>query len=226
MRPKISNSFKTDIMKKHILLLILICISLTSFGKTRDTLKYTTFSPKTNVKLNTLVCIGVINPAFELRLSNKFSIQLEGLGVISSDNYLGTGYPLQMWSCFLEPRWYPKRVFNGFFLGANVGSGAFRLNKNILYKFFGWSPDLNYKKYEHSVQIGANLMAGITLGYTYTFKCNPHWAVEANWSMGRQWAIYEDYLYKDEKVDHHIPNNGSAEYMPFYRGGIYISYKW
>ncbi len=213
-------------MKRFIILSVLICISLTGFTQKIDTLKYRDFHPKTNVKINTLVCIGVINPAFELRISKKFSIQLEGLGVISSNNYLGTGYPLQMWSCFLEPRWYPKRVFNGFFLGANVGSGAFRLNKNILYKFFGWSPDLNYKKHENSVQIGANLMAGITLGYTYTFKRNPHWSAEINWSLGRQWAIYEDYIHNDGKVEGHIPNNGSAEYMPFYRGGIYIAYKW
>lgn len=213
-------------MKKITITLLLIATSIIANATKIDSLNNCDFNPKTNVKLNTLVCIGVVNPAFEFRISNKFSAQLEGLGVISSNNFLGTGYPLQMWTCFLEPRWYPKKVFNGFFLGANVGSGAFRLNKNILYKFFGWSHDLNYKKNENSVQIGANLMAGITLGYIYSFKKNPHWSVELNWSMGRQWAIYEDYLYKDDKVHHHIPNNGSAEYMPFYRGGIYIAYKW
>ena len=216
----------TKPMKKLILFTLLICSIISAKANPRDSINGEPFTPKTNVKLNALVCIGVVNPAFEFRISNKFSVQLEGLGVVAPNNFLGTGYPLQLWSCFLEPRWYPKKVFNGFFLAPNVGSGVFRLNKNILYKFFGWSPDLNYKKDENSVQIGASLMAGITLGYTYTFKKNPHWAIEANWSMGRQWAVYEDYWFNEDKVTGHLPNNGSAEYMPFYRGGIYISYKW
>ena len=107
------------------------------------------------------------------------------------------------------------------------GVGAFRLNKNILYKFFGWSPDLNYKKNENSVQTGSNLMGGVTLGYVHTFKSNPHWSVEVNWSMGRQWARYDDHLYDANGTPTgYVPMNGSAEYMPFYRGGIYVAYKW
>ena len=67
------------------------------------------------------------------------------------------------------------------------------MNKNILHKYFGWSPDLNYKKDEHSIQTGESWMAGLTLGYIHTFKKNPHWSIEVNWSLGRQWARYEGY---------------------------------
>lgn len=206
-------------------LTVLICTVHVTAGNV-DSTAFSTFIPKTNVKLNTMVCIGVINPAVELRISKKFSAQIEALGIMATDNFIGTNYPLQLCACFIEPRWYTKRIFNGLFLGANLGCGTFRLNKNILYKFFGWFPDLNYKKNENSIQIGTTLMAGITLGYAYSFKCNPHWAVEANFSFGRQWAVYEEYTHNNNGQISYLPKNGSAEYMPFYRGGIYISYKW
>lgn len=70
-------------------------------------------------------------------------------------------------------------------------------------------------------------MAGLTLGYIHTFKKNPHWSIEVNWSLGRQWARYEGYTnYNDGTIKEHTPANGSAEYMPFYRGGIFLAYKW
>ena len=185
------------------------------------------FTPRVNVKISALAAIGIINPAVEFRLDQKWSMQLEGLGVMARHNFLGTGYPLQMGSFFLEGRYYFKKVYHGFFVAPNLGVGAFRLNKNILYKFFGWSPDLNYKKNENSVQTGSNLMGGVTLGYVHTFKSNPHWSVEVNWSMGRQWARYDDHLYDANGTPTgYVPMNGSAEYMPFYRGGIYVAYKW
>ena len=111
-----------------------------------DSLKVETFSPRVNVKMSALAAIGIVNPALEFRLDKKWSMQLEGMGVFAKNNFLGTGYPLQMGSFFVEGRYYFKKVFHGFFVAPNVGCGAFRLNKNILHKFFGWSPDLDYKK--------------------------------------------------------------------------------
>lgn len=192
-----------------------------------DSLQVEPSVPRTNVKMSALAVIGIVNPAVEFRLDKKWSMQLEGLGIFAGNNFLGTGYPLQMGAFFVEGRYYFKQVFRGFFVAPNVGVGAFRLNKNILYKFFGWSPDLDYEKNKNSVQTGANLMAGLTLGYVHTFKKNPHWSVEINWSLGRQWARYEDHLFdENETPTGHVPVNGSAEYMPFYRGGIFVAYKW
>ena len=185
-----------------------------------------TFVPRTNVKLSALAAIGVVNPAVEFRIDKKWSMQLEGMGVFAKNNFLGTGYPLQMGAMFVEARWYPKQVFQGFFLAPNLGGGAFRMNKNILYEFFGWAPDLNYKKPENLVQVGHNYMGGLTLGYVYTFRNNPHWSIEANWSLGRQWAMYEDYVHRGNGVITHGEMGGSAEYMPFYRGGIFVAYRW
>ena len=210
-----------------MLMVVFVMATMSANAGQGDSLKVEPFSPRVNVKMSALAAIGIVNPAVEFRLDKKWSMQLEGLGVFAKNNFLGTGYPLQMGSFFVEGRYYFNKVFHGLFVAPNVGCGAFRLNKNILHKFFGWSPDLNYKKSENSVQAGGNLMAGLTLGYVHTFKKNPRWSVEVNWSLGRQWAQYEDHLY-DEKgtPTGHVPVNGSAEYMPFYRGGIFVAYKW
>jgi len=209
------------------LMVIFMMAILSAKASQGDSLRVEPFVPRVNVKMSALAAIGIVNPAVEFRIDKKWSMQLEGMGVFAGSNFLGTGYPLQMGSFFVEGRYYFKQVFHGFFLAPNVGAGAFRLNKNILHKFFGWSPDLDYKKNENSVQTGANLMAGLTLGYVHTFKKNPHWSVEINWSLGRQWARYEDHLYDENGTPTgHVPVNGSAEYMPFYRGGIFVAYKW
>ena len=184
------------------------------------------FVPRTNVKLSALAAIGIVNPAVEFRVDEKWSVQLEGMGVFAAENFLGTGYPLQIGAAFVEARWYPKGVFRKFFLAPNVSGGAFRLNKNILHKFFGWASDLNYKKHEDAVHVGHNFMGGVTLGYVFTFPKNPHWSIEANWSFGRQWAKYESYTPFDDNLIHHEELGGSAEYLPFYRGGIFVAYKW
>lgn len=185
------------------------------------------FVPRTNVKLSALAAVGIVNPAMEFRVAEKWSVQLEGMGIFASKNFLGTGYPLQMGAAFVEARWYPKGVFRKFFLAPNVGGGAFRMNKNILHKFFGWAPDLDYKKNENAVHVGHNYMGGVTLGYVFTFKKNPHWSIEANWSLGRQWAVYEEYITRADGTAYRSTElGGSAEYLPFYRGGIYVAYKW
>lgn len=213
---------------KLIVLLLVVCMTISSAKAIeKDTLIVTPFSPRVNLKMSALAAIGIINPAVEFGINRKWSMQVEGMGVFAGNNFLGTGYPLQLGTFFVEGRCYFKHVFNGFFVAPNVGLGAFRLNKNILHKFFGWSPDLDYKKNENSVQTGANIMAGLTFGYVYNFKKNSHWSVEINWSFGRQWARYEDHHYDAEgNPTGHVPVNGSAEYMPFYRGGIFVAYKW
>ena len=33
-------------------------------------------------------------------------------------------------------------------------------------------------------------------------------------------------LSRNDGTIEHTPVNGSAEYMPFYRGGIFLAYKW
>ena len=171
-------------------------------------------------------CYDMLHSGHVAFFKDVFINSGSGIMDFAAENFLGTGYPLQMGAAFVEARWYPKGVFRKFFLAPNVGGGAFRMNKNILHKFFGWAPDLDYRKPENSVQIGHNFMGGVTLGYVFTFPKNPHWSIEANWSFGRQWAKYESYSHKGDELVLHGKMGGSAEYMPFYRGGIFVAYKW
>jgi hypothetical protein len=206
---------------------VILITTVISMNAQNESLQETTFNPRINVKMSALAAIGIINPAVEFQIKDQWSMQIEGMGVFAPRNFLGTGYPLQLGTFFIEGRYYFKKVFNGFFIGPNIGGGAFRMNKNILHKYFGWAPDLNYKKDEKSIQTGESWMAGLTLGYVHTFKKNPHWSIEVNWSLGRQWARYESYTnYNNGTIKEHTPVNGSAEYMPFYKGGIFLAYKW
>ena len=86
-----------------------------------DSLQVEPFVPRVNVKMSALAAIGIVNPAVEFRIDKKWSMQLEGMGVFAGSNFLGTGYPLQMGSFFVEGRYYFKQVFHGFFLAPNVG---------------------------------------------------------------------------------------------------------
>ena len=44
------------------------------------------FVPRTNVKLSALAAIGIVNPAVEFRVSEKWSVQLEGMGVFAAES--------------------------------------------------------------------------------------------------------------------------------------------
>jgi hypothetical protein len=180
---------------------------------------------KVNVKLNAVVAVGVVNPAIEVRVMQHFSVQLEGLGIFAPRNFLGTGYPLSLAASFGEFRYYPKEVFKGFYCAANVGFGVYRMNKNVYP--FKWGSSLNYMKDPRSVMVGQNLMAGATLGYVFTFKRNDHWGIEISWGLGWQGSTYEAYTPKDDgsKDFNHVELNGSGEWLPAYKGGVFISYR-
>ena len=44
------------------------------------------FVPRTNVKLNALAAIGIVNPAVEFRVDEKWSVQMEGMGVFAAES--------------------------------------------------------------------------------------------------------------------------------------------
>lgn len=224
-------------IKKLFLVLLLGIMSVYgSYAAKKDTLAV---SPaKVNVKLNGLIAIGVINPAFEVRISKRFTAQLETFAVIAPKNYLGTGYPLTLGTGFLEGRYYIKEAFRGFYVGGHVGYGIYRMNKNIYPIKVGSS--LDYEKNKESLQYGQNFMSGITLGYT--FAIGKHWGIELSWGLGYQLSLYEDlYPNADNTVRADTDSRGhtnytdtsmsrlrlnrSAEWMPAYKGGVFVSYK-
>ncbi len=196
--------------KKNIISLLLVLIVVNSHAQTKEEPE-----SKVNVKLNSVIVLGIINPAVEFRVFDKGSVQLEALGILAPHNFLGTGYPCSLVAAYAEFRFYPKQVFRGFFCGVHTGLAAYRLNKNIL-------PIFGYKKDPASIHVGQAFLAGITAGYS--FVLNKHWGLEISLGYGRQFSTYEAYTPQEDGTISHRELNGSAEYMPT-KGGILISYR-
>lgn len=171
--------------------------------------------PRFIIKLNASTLVGVVNPAVEFRVFNKGSVQLEGWGVYAPENFLGSGYPCSLALLYGEFRYYPKKVFKGFFCGLHIGGGVYRLNKNII-------PIFGYLKDSNSIQVGQNLIVGLTAGYHFTF--NRHWGLEVVIGYGRQYSTYESYTTKEDGTVTYRSLNGSAEYLPT-KAGLLVTYR-
>lgn len=195
-------------MNKTIAILLLLFTGLNSYAQADS-------ASKVNIKLNGAVVVGIINPAVEFRVFNKGSFQIEALGVFAPRNFLGTGYPCSLAITYGEFRFYPKQVFKGFFCGVHAGWGVYRLNKNLM-------PIYSYMKEETSIHVGQTFIAGVTLGYCFTF--NNHWGMEVSLGGGRQFSTYEAYTPINNETSSHHPLNGSAEYLPT-KGGILVTYR-
>lgn len=168
------------------------------------------------VKVNSLLCVGIVNPALEVQLTDKITLQMEGMGIF----YLRSGFlgsnsqrdRIVLASTWLEGRYYKNHVFKGFYIGPNFGWSSFRLNKGI----FPY-----YEKRSDSYQAGFNIMAGLSVGYVWDIT--PHFGMDFSWGGGYQCATYEAYLEPDgNRV---VPVNGSGEWMPVYKGGASLIYK-
>lgn len=107
-------------MKQIFITLLICCFCVSSYAQTHTTPEEEA-KPKINIKLNSVVALGIVNPAVEFRVFNKGSVQLEGWGVYAPRNYLGTGYPCSLALMYGEFRFYPKAVFKGFFGGVHIG---------------------------------------------------------------------------------------------------------
>lgn len=168
--------------------------------------------PAVNVKLNGLLAIGVINPAVEFRVFEYGTVQLEGMGVFQPYGFLGSKYPLTLGTTFGEFRYYPKKAFHGFFVAANAGWGVYRLSKGLAPGYNGAYPD--------SYQVGSNMMFGATIGYA--FCIGKHWSIEINWGAGWQGSTYEGY---NNDGTQYVGLNKSGEWLPAYKGGIFVGYR-
>lgn len=208
-------------MKRYCLLTVVAMLLALPFSAQaapaaeKDSLKA---SRDIQVKLSALAAIGIVNPAVEFKVYDKLSVQLEALGIFYSENFLGTGKPLVLGAGFLELRYYPKALFRGFYFGPNIGYGSYRLNKGLVLRY---TDDYDNDCY----QVGSNIMAGLTIGYT--FNLNSHWSLEVSWSGGFQHSRYTGFSResKDEPYTQYYPLNSSAEWPPLYKGGLFVVYK-
>ena len=76
-------------------------------------------------------------------------------------------------------------------------------------------------------------MCGLTVGYA--LNLGKHWSIEASWSGGFQHSKYEGYKpnpnYDESSADSpkyimYVTNNGSAEWPPMFKCGLFVSYRW
>lgn len=170
------------------------------------------------VKLNGLIGVLIVNPAVEFKVMRNFTVQLEGLGSFYTEDCLGTGKPFVLGATFGEMRYYVKRAFDGFYCGACIGWGVYKLNKGLVLRYTEQYNDDSYQQ-------GSNLMVGATIGYQ--FNINKHWSIEASWSGGFQHSVYEGYRRDkpDEDYKMYVGRNASAEWPPLFKGGIFVAYR-
>lgn len=171
-------------------------------------------SVRTAVKLNAAVVVGVVNPAFELKVHNNFTVGLEGLGIFYPKGFAGiVDGPLVVAMTFLESRYYPKESFKGFFVGPNIGFSVWDLSKGVHPAYWG--------SYSNAYQVGTNMMIGATIGYA--FSLTKHWSIEISAGGGCQVGFYEGHYKSDGSM--YIGWNGSTEWLP-YKAALNIVYRW
>lgn len=168
-------------------------------------------SGKFAVKLNAFAVVAVGMPAFEFRLTDNFTLQMQALIVHQPKGFIGTDKPLALYAFFLEPRYYFTEEFNGFFVGINVGFGYYNMAKQIIPNY--WSEEFNLINH-----IGWNIMGGATLGYSLSLG---RVALEPYITIGYTYAQYDNY--KDNVLV--SPNKSTSRYLYVYNGGLNIVYK-
>ncbi|MBR5856741.1 MAG: DUF3575 domain-containing protein [Bacteroidales bacterium] len=171
-----------------------------------------------NVKVNSLLLVGIVNPAVEFKVMKHFTLQTEAFGAFYTTDFLGTGKPFVLGAGFLEFRYYPRVAFSGFYLAPNVGYGVYKLNKGLVLRYTD-----TYKN--DSFQVGSNVMAGITIGYQWNI--DNHWSLEVTWGGGFQHSVYQGFSRKskDEPYVMYVDRNASAEWPPLYKGGLFLGYR-
>lgn len=175
------------------------------------------------VKGNALfIPIGIVNLALEHQISKKFTVQGD---VFISPWKSFAGHELQYYSVSAEGRYYFNEAFRHFYVGANIATSAFTLQK-----WNYWPDEPYYNDYgevftsSNLYQKGYSIIVGLTLGYQ--FKVSDRWNIDVYGTLGTSQDFYkgydrttgERYDRKDDKF------NRSGEILP-YRGGLMISYK-
>ena len=203
-------------MKKKIFLLLTLCllVAQTIFPQTNRYRLFVESKNRSEVKLNSLIFQGIINPAIEVYVNEYTSLQLEAIGIFFPRNFLWTGEPLTLGAAFLEYRYYFKSNQHGFFLGPNAGIGVFRMSKGVI-PIIGDSYDGS-----GALQYGYNMMLGLDIGYK--FNISKYCSFEICFSPGYQVARYEGFT-PDGGM--YVGLKKSGEWLPLYKGGISLNFK-
>lgn len=192
-------------MKKIILLLAIIVLCKTSYSQ-----EYIIVEPKINLAMG---AVTIFNPGVEFGVSKHFAIQLEFFGAFAYRNFLGLGYPFLATIGFVDCRYYIKGGMKGFFVGASVGSGVWKMSRTML------TQPLKSQSYPIPYDVGTSVFSGASIGYKFLFK--ERWGLEISATGGFVHGMHEGYNAHGVKV---FNSNATAEWLP-YKGGIYLSYR-
>jgi len=195
-----------------LIFLLLILLSGASnyiYASDDDTTKKS-FDPRIEIKLNSILLIGIINPAIEFKVHKKGTVQLEVLGIFYPKGFLGRNNPpLTLVGSWLDFRYYLTKAFDGIYIGANGGFASYRMCKNKIY----WE--------QRKIQVGAAMMFGATFGYK--LNLSDRWVVDFYWSPGWQNSVYEGY--NVDTGERYVGINESGEWLLAYKGGISIAFR-
>ncbi|SIQ76084.1 Protein of unknown function [Chryseobacterium sp. RU37D] len=168
-----------------------------------------------------LLPIAVVNVGLEHQLSKKYTLQGD---VLISPWKLFAGHEFQYYSASFEGRYYFDEAFKHWYLGANISTAVFKLQK---WNYWSGGTFTNEKgesfDYPNVYQKGFSIIFGITGGYQ--FKISDRWNIDLYATVGTSQDFYKGYERgTGRRYDEAIGFNKSGEILP-YRGGVMISYK-
>jgi Protein of unknown function (DUF3575) len=159
-----------------------------------------------HIRLNVLqLPLGLLNMGYEKHLTEHSSYKLD---VVLSPWKSYLGHPAFFSILFVEWRYYFGRNFTGYYLGANMGGGIFRMQK--------W----NYWTENKFYQVGWNSMFGLSMGYQQ--QLNPKYSLDYFVNVGNSQGHY--WGYRTNNGSRYIDYNHSGEWIPL-NAGIQLVYK-
>ncbi|GEN72173.1 MULTISPECIES: DUF3575 domain-containing protein [Chryseobacterium] len=174
------------------------------------------------IKGNALLApIGLINIGLEKQLTSKFTMQGD---VLVSPWKSFAGHEFQYYSVSLEGRYYFNEAFSHWYVGANIATSAFVLQKWNYWKDVAYINDQNEVFVKSNLyQKGISFLVGVTGGYQ--FKVSDRWNIDVYATIGSSTDFYKGYdRTTGQRYESAKKFNKSGEILP-YRGGVMISYK-
>ncbi|MEI3789864.1 MULTISPECIES: DUF3575 domain-containing protein [unclassified Chryseobacterium] len=174
------------------------------------------------IKGNALLApIGLINIGLEKQLTSKITMQGD---VLVSPWKSFAGHEFQYYSVSLEGRYYFNEAFSHWYVGANIATSAFVLQK---WNYWKDTPYINDKNEvftsSNLYQKGVSFILGVTGGYQ--FKVSDRWNIDVYATIGTSQDFYKGYdRTTGQRYESAKKFNKSGEILP-YRGGVMISYK-
>jgi hypothetical protein len=168
-----------------------------------------------------LIPIGIVNVGVEHQLSKKYTLQGD---VFISPWKSFAGHEFQYYSVSLEGRYYFDEAFKHWYLGANLATSAFILQK---WNYWNGGTFTNEKgetfDYPNVYQKGFSIILGVTGGYQ--FQVSDRWNIDVYATVGTSQDFYKGYERgTGRRYDDAKGFNRSGEILP-YRAGVMISYK-